>query len=76
MEYTKSSCKGCEERHPGCHTTCEVYKAFREKLDKEKESRIQAQKVNDIMDDYTARRVDKTKKALRRIKAQKRNGNR
>ncbi len=70
----RTSCKGCEERHVGCHIDCEVYKAYRANLDKEKEARIQAQKVNDVIDDYTVKRIEKTKKALRRMKAQKRKG--
>ncbi len=76
MEYTKSSCKGCEKRHVGCHTTCEDYKDFRATLDKEKEARIEAQKVNDVMDRYTISRVDKMRKAKRKMKVPKRNGNR
>ncbi len=71
---TAKSCKGCEERHVGCHIDCEVYKAYREELDKEKESRIQAQKANDVLDDYTIRRIEKTRKALRRMKTRKRKG--
>ena len=76
MEYTKSSCKGCEERHVGCHTTCEDYKQFRATLDKEKEARIEAQKVNDVMDRYTISRVNKMRKAKQKMKAPKRKGNR
>ena len=76
MEYTKPSCKGCEKRHVGCHITCEEYKEFRATLDKEKESRIEAQKVNDVMDRYTISRVDKMRKAKRKMKVPKRNGNR
>lgn len=26
----KAPCKGCEERHPGCHAECESYKAWAE----------------------------------------------
>lgn len=66
------TCKGCEERHVGCHIDCEIYKKNREKLDKEKEARIQAQKANDVMDDYTIRRIEKIRKAKSRMKSQKR----
>lgn len=71
MENQKG-CKGCEERHVGCHSTCEIYKKNREKLDKEKEARIQAQKANDVLDDYTIRRIEKIRKAKSRMKSQKR----
>ena len=66
------SCKGCQERQVGCHITCERYKEYRANLDKEKEARIQAQKANDVLDDYTIRRIKKTRKALRRMKTRKR----
>lgn len=71
MENQKG-CKGCEERHVGCHSTCEIYKAYREELDKEKEARVQAFKERDVLDDYTIRRIEKTRKAMRRMKSQKR----
>ena len=29
----QSGCMGCEERHEGCHSECERYKAFRKELD-------------------------------------------
>ncbi len=32
-------CKGCTERHPGCHTVCEEYKDFKAQKDAERESR-------------------------------------
>lgn len=66
------SCKGCQERQVGCHITCERYKEYRAKIDKEKEARIQAQKANDVMDDYTIRRIEKIRKAKSRMKSQKR----
>ena len=51
---------------------CEIYKAYREELDKAKEARVQAHKANDVIDDYTIRRIEKTRKAMRRMKSQKR----
>lgn len=71
MENQKG-CKGCEERHVGCHSTCEVYKAYRANLDKEKEARIQAFKECDVMDGYIVGRIEKIRKANRRMKSQKR----
>ena len=29
----KHSCKGCEDRHVGCHSECEPYQKYRESLD-------------------------------------------
>ena len=63
MEYTKSSCKGCQERQAGCHITCERYKEYRAKLDKQTEARLQECKVNDVIKGYTRSRVTKTKRA-------------
>ena len=69
-----STCKGCEERHQGCHITCERYKAFREDLDKQKEERMKALKVSDVIDDYNIRRIERTRKAMQKKRAPKRNG--
>lgn len=33
---TDSGCKDCAERHEGCHSKCERYKAFRKALDEKK----------------------------------------
>lgn len=30
-------CKGCEQRHVGCHSTCNNYKEWQKMLDEEKE---------------------------------------
>lgn len=32
------SCKDCEERHEGCHSTCESYIKWKEQHDKNKEA--------------------------------------
>lgn len=37
-------CKDCQERHVGCHSTCERYKAQKEKWDAEREE-INKQKL-------------------------------
>ena len=34
-------CKGCTERHVGCHSECEHYKEFKNKLDKQHELKHQ-----------------------------------
>ena len=47
------SCMGCEDRYPGCHDTCELFKA-----DREKYSKIR-QKEHDfkVINNYFAERV-------------------
>ena len=34
-----SSCLDCKNRYPGCHSTCENYKNYKEKLEKIKENK-------------------------------------
>ena len=34
------NCKGCEKRHIGCHSTCQVYADFRNNLDEAKKRKI------------------------------------
>ena len=34
---SNSTCKGCEDRHVGCHATCERYKADRERREAERQ---------------------------------------
>ena len=36
----KSPCKDCKDRHEKCHTTCELYLEYREKLMQEREKRF------------------------------------
>lgn len=33
MKRPIAPCKGCEERRPGCHGECDLYKTFRAALD-------------------------------------------
>lgn len=33
----KTACKDCAERHVGCHDTCEKYKEFKAKVEREKQ---------------------------------------
>lgn len=33
---TDSECKGCIDRHVGCHSTCERYKQWKKKQEEEK----------------------------------------
>lgn len=53
---TESNCKDCKERHSGCHSECEKYKAFREKIDKTK-------KKNYAVADYFVAREKRIEKA-------------
>lgn len=35
----QAPCKGCRERKPACHDTCEKFAAFRKELEAENEKR-------------------------------------
>lgn len=39
-------CLNCEERHIGCHSKCEKYKKFRQRIDNIKEAKIEEKKQN------------------------------
>jgi len=43
----KSSCKGCEKRVPGCHGSCEEYKAFRKQQDEINKKRLAENEINE-----------------------------
>lgn len=49
-ENNDCKCRGCTDRHPGCHSTCENYKAFREKID-EKNKNARTMNINTASDE-------------------------
>lgn len=40
----KSPCYGCEDRHPGCHETCEKYAGFLDEKNENWKKRIESEK--------------------------------
>lgn len=50
------SCKNCDKRTFDCHTTCEDYKAFKEKAKKEKAARTKYVEQEKAFNSLTARR--------------------
>ena len=38
IKNTKTPCKNCTMRHEGCHSKCDLYKAFKEDLDSKQEA--------------------------------------
>lgn len=54
-----SPCLDCERRFVGCHSTCEDYKAFRDKLDKAKEVIAQKKREEDIAVSFKIQSVQK-----------------
>lgn len=43
----KSDCRGCTERKVGCHSSCEVYARFKEKIDGINAKRQEERDIND-----------------------------
>lgn len=54
MESKYTKCYHCEERKPGCHSTCEEYNKFRQKRDNHL---IEVQKKKQI--DYKISKIKK-----------------
>ena len=54
-------CKGCEERHHGCHSHCEAYKAYQAENTKRCEENIQTNKLKEYQRDRYARYQKKPK---------------
>lgn len=63
---TDSGCKGCEERHEGCHSGCERYKAFRKELDEKNErKRLENAAINSLIEQAQKRKEERRKKDKR-----------
>lgn len=63
-----STCRDCTERHPGCHSDCQKYQAFKETVRSNKLSRYQ----ESVMHIYT---MDKIRKGAN-MEAKNPSGNR
>lgn len=51
-------CKGCEDRKPRCHSTCERYQAAKEERAMENKNR----RKEDVIKDYTSESIRKAEK--------------
>ena len=61
-EIIESTCLGCENRAPKCHSVCEVYKLYKRELASVKDTiRKEKQDVR-LVRDYVNRRIDKISK--------------
>lgn len=49
-----SDCQGCTNRHPHCHSECEIYKAF--KAERERINKIRQQEINKYICDKNFKR--------------------
>lgn len=53
----KYSCKDCTERHIGCHSTCETYKAFRAELEEKSHEQKKKTEMNQFVRDIKSHLV-------------------
>lgn len=58
MSAIKCPCKGCENRTPTCHSSCDGYKEYRQKLDEVKKA-----KGADVYTSYIINAICRRKKA-------------
>lgn len=40
--YANNPCQHCEDRHVGCHSECEQYKAWKDEVEEKRQKRIDA----------------------------------
>ena len=63
---TDSGCKGCAERHEGCHSGCERYKKFRKELDEKNErKRLENQAKYSLIEQASKRKEERRRKDKR-----------
>ena len=63
-----SGCKGCEERHLGCHAECENYKAWKEERDQQKDELYKQKSSEKVISNYTIENVYRAKKRTNPMK--------
>jgi len=61
MPLTTSPCKGCEDRHVGCHSECDAYIAFKNIREEEREA-VHKKKRVDEYQFVAAQRMKKKKR--------------
>lgn len=59
------SCKDCTERHVGCHTTCEKYKAEKAEHEAKHEAEYKERLERRIANDYIIESIEKLRSRRR-----------
>lgn len=62
MTRVKAPCKGCGERHVGCHSTCEKYLIFKAESDKLREDRLKQRQLADYLSEAEGKRGERRQK--------------
>lgn len=62
----QAGCKGCAERHVGCHSTCERYKAFRKALEEKRmRERMENEATYSLIEQAQRRKEERRRKDKR-----------
>lgn len=48
-------CRGCKERHIGCHAECESYKAQKQEIEAEKKDKRKEKELDELRSDFRMR---------------------
>jgi hypothetical protein len=62
----KFTCKGCTERTPGCHATCEKYLAEKAEYDKLKQAERRRYEIESALTSQAIHAVDRATKRNRK----------
>lgn len=68
MSYPKPPCKGCQERGPGCHASCEKYKTWAADREREREEKFQAQALENRATSFA---LEGRRKAIKKMGSRK-----
>lgn len=66
------TCKDCEKRHINCHSTCEDYKAYKDKLNAERSERCKACRDERYFKERDSRKSEMSLRYKRRLSQRKR----
>lgn len=70
-ETPNAPCKECEERQVGCHSTCELYKEFRQKLDERNRKIEDGKRKRDDVESVLDRHIVKSRYFGGKIRGQR-----
>ena len=59
MDKPRTNCKGCEERHTGCHSSCPKYREYVEENNKRKDVIFKANQIEREQHCYDVLRIQR-----------------
>lgn len=57
-----SPCQGCDERYIGCHSQCDLYKAYKQKIDEQVKARLKERNIDKAIRDNKHKIYDNMRK--------------